>query len=63
MTPEEKFLVDLQGYLVIKNVLTPAEVAALNAIADEKSPRPPGGRVESQTIVRCVTRAVRNSGI
>lgn len=42
MTPEEKFLFDLQGYLVIKNVLTPAEVAELNAIADEKFPRAPG---------------------
>jgi hypothetical protein len=42
LTPEEKFLFDLQGYLVIKNVLTTAEVAALNAIADEKFPRAPG---------------------
>ena len=42
MTPEEKFLFDLQGYLVIKNVLTPAEVARLNAIADEKFPPIPG---------------------
>jgi hypothetical protein len=42
MTPEEKFMFDLQGYLVIKNVLTPAQVAELNAIADEKFPRPPG---------------------
>ncbi len=42
MTPEEKFLFDLQGYLVIKNVLTPEEVAELNALADEKFPRVPG---------------------
>jgi ectoine hydroxylase-related dioxygenase (phytanoyl-CoA dioxygenase family) len=42
MTPEEKFLVDLEGYLVIKNVLTPDEVAEMNAIADEKFPRPEG---------------------
>lgn len=42
MTPEEKFLFDLQGYLVIKNVLAPAEVAELNAIADVKFPRPEG---------------------
>ena len=42
MTPEEKFLFDLQGYLVIKNALTPGEVADLNAIADEKFPRVPG---------------------
>jgi len=47
MTNEEKFLVDLQGYLVIKNVLTPEEVAELNAIMDEQFPAPPdyrGGR-------------------
>ena len=34
MTPEEKFTFDLEGYIVIKNVLTPEEVAELNAIAD-----------------------------
>ncbi|HZO90643.1 MAG TPA: phytanoyl-CoA dioxygenase family protein [Chthonomonadaceae bacterium] len=38
MTPEEKFLFDLEGYLVVKNVLTPEEVAEMNAIADEKFP-------------------------
>ena len=32
MTGEEKFTVDLEGYLVIKNVLTPDEVAEMNAI-------------------------------
>lgn len=42
MTPEEKFLFDLQGYLVIKNVLTQEEVAELNRIADEKFPRVSG---------------------
>jgi hypothetical protein len=42
LTPEEKFLFDLEGYLVIKNVLTPEEVAELNRIADEKFPRLPG---------------------
>ena len=42
MTPEEKFLFDLHGYLVIKNVLSPAEVAELNRVADEKFPRPAG---------------------
>jgi ectoine hydroxylase-related dioxygenase (phytanoyl-CoA dioxygenase family) len=42
MTPEEKFLFDLNGYLVIKNVLSPTEVAELNAIADEKFPRAAG---------------------
>ena len=42
MTPEEKFLVDLHGYLVIKNVLTPEEVAELNAIAEVQFPPVPG---------------------
>lgn len=42
MTSEEKFVFDLQGYLVIKNVLSTAEVARMNAIADEKFPRVPG---------------------
>lgn len=38
MTPEEKFQFDLEGYLVIKQVLSAAEVAALNVIADRKAP-------------------------
>src|SRR5262245_54906565 len=36
MTPEEKFMFDLEGYLIIKQALTPAEVADLNALADQK---------------------------
>ena len=40
MTPEEKFIFDLQGYIILKGVLTPDEVSELNAIADEKFPRP-----------------------
>jgi len=35
MTPEEKFMFDLEGYIVVKNVLTPTEVAELNALADQ----------------------------
>ena len=34
MTGEEKFKVDLEGYLVIKNVLTDDEVAEMNEIID-----------------------------
>jgi hypothetical protein len=41
MTSEEKFTFDLEGYLVVKNVLTPQEVADMNATADEVFP--PGG--------------------
>ena len=32
MTPEEKFTFDLEGYLVIKNVLTSDEIAEMNEI-------------------------------
>ncbi len=38
MTPEEKFIFDLDGYLVIKDVLSTAELAELNALADEAWP-------------------------
>lgn len=34
MTGEEKFVVDLEGYLIIKNVLTEDEVAEMNAFID-----------------------------
>ena len=34
MTNEEKFIFDLEGYIVIKGVLTSDEVAEMNAIAD-----------------------------
>lgn len=36
MTDEEQFAFDLEGYLILKQVLTAAEVAALSAIALEK---------------------------
>ena len=38
MTTEEKYIFDLQGYLVIKNVLSDEELTKLNRIADEKFP-------------------------
>ena len=34
MNEREKFLFDLQGFLVVKDVLTPEEVDALNAAVD-----------------------------
>lgn len=34
MTPEEAFMFDLEGYLIIRNVLTAEEVSALNAVSD-----------------------------
>ena len=35
MNNEEKFVFDLQGYLIIKNVLNTDEVAELNKITDQ----------------------------
>ena len=35
MNEREKFLFDLQGFLVIKNVLTPEEVCKLNISVDK----------------------------
>ena len=37
---EERFTFDLQGYLIVKQVLTPGEVAALTAIAEQKLAAP-----------------------
>ena len=42
MTKEEKFRFDLQGFLVVKNVLSADEVDALNKLADEVWPTPAG---------------------
>ena len=38
MTTEERFQFDLQGYLVVRGVLTPGEVAGLNELADKAWP-------------------------
>lgn len=35
MTPDEKYLFDLNGYIVVENVLTPAEVALANEGIDK----------------------------
>ena len=34
MTPEEKFMFDLEGYLVVRNVLSKEEVDQCNEVAD-----------------------------
>ena len=39
MNDEQRFLFDLQGFLVVPGVLSAAELATLNAIADEKVER------------------------
>jgi len=35
MTPEERYLFDVQGFLLVEDVLTPDELAQLNALLDE----------------------------
>ena len=37
MTPEEKIMFDLEGYLVVRNVLSKNKVDKLNQIADRSS--------------------------
>jgi hypothetical protein len=49
MTNEEKLMVDLEGYLVIKDVLTPDEVAEMNEIANRVFPRKPGDPANMRT--------------
>ena len=39
MTSEEKFVFDLQGYIIIKNVLTKEEIEEINQISDRIFPR------------------------
>ena len=51
ITDEEKFLFDLQGYLVIKDVLTEDEVSELNEIADEKFPNTTGPDAQRRALV------------
>jgi ectoine hydroxylase-related dioxygenase (phytanoyl-CoA dioxygenase family) len=46
MTSEEKFIFDLQGYIVIKDVLTADEVAEMNASADQVFPRKEGSELD-----------------
>jgi hypothetical protein len=42
LTPEETFVFDLQGYLLLKGVLTPDEVARLNEVAGQRFPASTG---------------------
>ena len=39
MTAEEKFLFDLQGYIVVKGVLSEEELVELNTLFDQKVPK------------------------
>jgi len=39
MTSEERFMFDLEGYLVIRNVLSEGEVSVLNEVSDREFPR------------------------
>ena len=44
MNDEERFLFDLEGYLVVRNALSPRDVAEINRIADERFPDDEPGR-------------------
>ena len=51
MTDEERFQVDLNGWLLIKGVLGPSELAELNAIADERMPWKEGDPLDRRETV------------
>jgi hypothetical protein len=62
MNEREKFLFDLQGFLVIKNVLTPEEVHKLNISVDknlDKQGEDPNSTVgESKTLTGTHKRGI-----
>jgi len=49
MTNEENFMFDLEGYLVIKNVLTPDEISEMNEIAERVFSRKEGDTPNHRT--------------
>lgn len=49
MNDIQKYLFDLQGYLVIDEVLTPAEVAELNQLVDAQNLPEPGSEFKQST--------------
>ena len=51
MTEEERFQLDLNGWLLIKGVLDEAEIAELNAIADERMPYKTGDPLDRRETV------------
>ncbi len=48
MTPEEKFLFDLQGYIVVKNVLSAEELTTLNTLFEQRLPEDVAGKFHSR---------------
>ena len=44
MTPEEEFIFDLEGYLVLKGILSSNEVDEVNALADAVEDRLQNGQ-------------------
>ena len=53
MTSEEKFVFDLQGYIIIKNVLTKAEIEEINQISDRIFPRDYSNKDNGGTETNC----------
>ena len=52
MTDQERYLFDLQGYLVISNALNADQLAALNALVDERIAR----EMDAAASTYCVAR-------
>lgn len=48
MTEHERYFFDVNGYLVLEDVLTPKEVDHLNAVMDAQNLPPAGDTIESQ---------------
>lgn len=48
MTDHERYFFDINGYVVLEDVLTPAEVARLNAVMDARNIVPATETIESQ---------------
>ena len=61
MTGEEKFSFDLEGYLIIKNVLSADEVAEMNEIADRAFPPEGDIRYRRASRVSCWGRTVQKA--
>ena len=57
MTVEEKFVFDLEGYIVIKNVLTAAEIAELNDLTDRNFKTYPYGEEEQGRVTSLLSWA------
>ena len=58
LTDDERYTFDLQGFLVRRGVLAPAELAALHEAIDGLGLAPPGETIQSQRFSDHLPRAV-----